>query len=61
CWFQVKVAQALYSGKHVIGCAATRLGKMLSFWIALLIAIEDGLDLMTFVVTPLNLLEIQNA
>jgi superfamily II DNA helicase RecQ len=57
---QVKIALALYSGKDVIGCAATGAGKTLSFWIPLLMALEDGLDKMTMVVTPLNLLGKQN-
>ena len=56
CWFQIKVAQALYAGKDVIGCAPTGAGKTLSFWIPLLMALKEGEDKMTFVVTPLNLL-----
>ena len=60
CWVQVQIALALYSGKDVIGCAATRSGKTLSFWIPLLMALEEGLDKMTIVVTPLNLLGKQN-
>jgi len=60
CWMQVKIALALYAGKDVIGCAATGAGKTLSFWIPLLMALEDGLDKMTIVVTPLNLLGKQN-
>ncbi|KAG6824263.1 hypothetical protein H0H92_007515 [Tricholoma furcatifolium] len=61
CWFQIKVALALRSGKDVVGCAATGAGKTLSFWIALLMALAEGEDKMIFVVTPLNLLGKQNA
>ena len=60
CWVQVKIALALYAGKDVIGCAATGSGKTLSFWIPLLKALEEGMDKMTIVVTPLNLLGKQN-
>jgi superfamily II DNA helicase RecQ len=60
CWFQVKVALALNAGKDVVGCAATGAGKTLSFWIPLLMVLEEGKDKMIFVVTPLNLLGKQN-
>ena len=61
CWYQIKIALALYyAGKDVITCAATGAGKTLSFWIALLMAMEAGEDKMIFVVTPLNLLGKQN-
>lgn len=60
CWFQVKVAMALYAGKDVVACAPTGAGKTLTFWIPVLMAIADGLDKMTMVVTPLNLLGKQN-
>ena len=60
CWYQVKTALALYAGKDVIGCAPTGAGKTLSFWIPLLMALEEGRDAMTIVVTPLNLLGKQN-
>jgi len=40
--------------------AATGAGKTLSFWIALLIVLEEGEDKMIFIVTPLNLLGKQN-
>lgn len=56
---QVKIALALYAGKDVIRCAATGSGKTLSFWIPLLMALEDRMDKMTMVVTPLNLLNKQ--
>ena len=60
CWLQIKIALALYAKKDVIGVAATGAGKTLSFWIALLMALEEGEDKMVFVVTPLNLLGKQN-
>ena len=60
CWFQVKVAQALHAGKDVVACAPTGAGKTLSFWIPLLMALEEGQDKMSIVVTPLNLLGQQN-
>ncbi|KAF8170078.1 P-loop containing nucleoside triphosphate hydrolase protein [Pholiota molesta] len=60
CWFQIKVALALHAGKDVIACAPTGAGKTLSFWIPLLMALEEGKDKLTIVVTPLNLLGKQN-
>ncbi|KAF9008449.1 P-loop containing nucleoside triphosphate hydrolase protein, partial [Cyathus striatus] len=57
---QIKVVLALYSGKHVIGCTATGTGKTLSFWIPLIMALEDGQDKMTIIITPLSLLGKQN-
>jgi len=57
---QVKIALMLYAGKDVIRYAATGTGKTLSFWIPLLMALEDEMDKMTIVVTPLNLLGKQN-
>ena len=60
CWLQIQIALALYAGNDVIACAATGAGKTLSFWIPLLMALEDGLDKMSIVVTPLNLLGKQN-
>jgi len=50
----------LYAGKDVIGCAPTGAGKTLSFWIPLLMALEEGHEAMTIIVTPLNLLGKQN-
>ena len=44
----------------MVGCAPTGAGKTMSFWIPLLMALEDGHDKMTVVVTPLNLLGKQN-
>lgn len=60
CWLQVKITLALRAGKDVVGIAATGAGKTLSFWLALLMALEDGDDKMVVVVTPLNLLGKQN-
>ena len=62
CWFQVKVAQALHAGslKDVVACAPMGAGKTLLFWIPLLMALEKGLDKMSIVVTPLNLLGQKN-
>jgi len=60
CWLQIKIMLVLYAGKDVVGVAATGAGKTLSFWIALLMALEEGEDKMIFVVTPLNLLGKQN-
>ncbi|KAF8235585.1 hypothetical protein L208DRAFT_1206909, partial [Tricholoma matsutake] len=56
CWFQIKVALAIYETKDVIGTAATSSGKTLLFWIALLMVLEDGEDKMEVIVTPLNIL-----
>lgn len=61
CWFQIQVAQALYlRQKDVVGISATGSGKTLSFWIPLIMALEEGKDVTTIVVTPLNLLGKQN-
>jgi len=60
CYFQIKVAQALYAGKDVVACAPTGAGKTLTFWIPVLMALEEGKDKMSIVVTPLNLLGKQN-
>ncbi|KAG6852510.1 hypothetical protein C0991_011335, partial [Blastosporella zonata] len=61
CLFQIKIAMALYEGKDVVGCAATGAGKTLSFWIPHLMSLADGKkDVLTFVVTPLNILGKQN-
>ena len=54
CWFQIQTALAIYKGKDVVGCAPTGAGKTLSFWIPLLMALEDKKDKMSFVVMPLN-------
>ncbi|KAJ3565032.1 hypothetical protein NP233_g7904 [Leucocoprinus birnbaumii] len=56
CWFQIEAAKAIYSGLDVIGVAPTGAGKTLSFWLALLMAIEDEKDRMLFIVSPLNVL-----
>src|ERR1700694_5870476 len=60
CYFQIKVAQALYAGKDVVACATTGAGKTLTFWIPILMALEEGKNKMSIVVTPLNLLGEQN-
>lgn len=61
CWFQVQVAQGLYIRRRdVVGISATGSGKTLSFWMPLLMALEDGRDVMTVVITPLNILGKQN-
>ncbi|KAF8237299.1 hypothetical protein L208DRAFT_1356404 [Tricholoma matsutake] len=60
CWLQIKIVLALYVKKDVVGVAATGARKTLLFWIALLMALEEGEDKMIFVVTPLNLLGKQN-
>ncbi|TFK37835.1 P-loop containing nucleoside triphosphate hydrolase protein, partial [Crucibulum laeve] len=60
CIYQVRVATKLYEGKDVIGGAPTGAGKTLSFFIPLLMALEDKLDKMSIIVTPLNLLGKQN-
>lgn len=46
--------------KDVVGISATGSGKTLSFWIPLLMALEEGHDKMTIVVTSLSLLGKQN-
>jgi superfamily II DNA/RNA helicase len=56
CWFQIKIALAIFQKKDVVGTAATGSGKTLTFWIALLMALEDGEDVMEFIITPLNIL-----
>ncbi|KZT73988.1 P-loop containing nucleoside triphosphate hydrolase protein, partial [Daedalea quercina L-15889] len=61
CLFQIKVARALREKKNdVVGVAATGIGKTLSFWIPLLMALEDKEDKCVIICTPLNLLGKQN-
>ncbi|GBE79278.1 hypothetical protein SCP_0204760 [Sparassis crispa] len=61
CLFQIKVAQALMERQNdVVAIAATGFGKTLSFWIPLLMALEDGEDKLIIIVTPLNILGKQN-
>jgi len=60
CWFQVQIALALFDGKDMVGIAPTGAGKTLSFWIPLLMALEEDESKMSFIVTPLNLLGEQN-
>ncbi|XP_006457381.1 hypothetical protein AGABI2DRAFT_50460, partial [Agaricus bisporus var. bisporus H97] len=60
CYYQIQVARAIYSGKHVIGCAPTGAGKTLSFWIPMLMAMEDRIKQdKILVISPLNLLAMQ--
>ena len=51
CWFQIQTALAIYEGKDVVGSAPTGAGKTLSFWMPLLMALEDEKNKMSFVVT----------
>ncbi|KIL65828.1 hypothetical protein M378DRAFT_47762, partial [Amanita muscaria Koide BX008] len=60
CLLQIQAALALYGGNDVVVSAATGFGKTLTFWIPLLMALEEGQDKIIFVVTPLNLLGRQN-
>ena len=60
CYFQIQVAQALYAGKDVVACAPTGAGKTLTFWIPILMTLKEGVDKMSIVVMPLNLLGKQN-
>ncbi|OCH85845.1 P-loop containing nucleoside triphosphate hydrolase protein [Obba rivulosa] len=62
CLFQLKISRSLYKKQNdVIAIAATGSGKTLSFWIPLLMALEDKQDKFIIVVTPLNILGWQNA
>ena len=61
CWLQVQAALAVYGGNDVVVCAATGFGKTLTFWIPILMALEEGRNKVSIVVTPLNLLEIGRA
>lgn len=62
CWFQIQVALALHAGNDVVGKAPTGMGKTLSFFIALLMALAEDPDsnARIIIVTPLNLLGKQN-
>lgn len=60
CLLQIQAALALYAGNDVVVSAATGFGKTLTFWIPLLMALEECRDKVVFVVTPLNLLGRQN-
>ena len=60
CWLQVQAALAVYGGNDVIVCAATGFGKTLTFWILLLMALEEGRDKVSIIITPLNFLSKQN-
>jgi superfamily II DNA/RNA helicase len=61
CWYQIEAAKALYAGQDVIGCVPTGAGKTMSFWIPLLMAQEDKLNKILFIISPLNVLAKQNA
>ncbi|PCH39772.1 nucleoside triphosphate hydrolase protein [Wolfiporia cocos MD-104 SS10] len=61
CLFQIHVALELYKKRNdVVAVAATGFSKTLSFWIPLLMALDDGKDIFIIIVTPLNLLGKQN-
>ncbi|KAH6891606.1 P-loop containing nucleoside triphosphate hydrolase protein [Coprinopsis sp. MPI-PUGE-AT-0042] len=61
CHIQLQIIQNLYQKKDVVSCLPTRAGKTLTFWMPVLMAIEDGhKSAITFVITPLNLLSKQN-
>ncbi|OCH86117.1 P-loop containing nucleoside triphosphate hydrolase protein [Obba rivulosa] len=58
----LKISRSLYEKQNnVVTIAATGSGKTLSFWIPLLMALEDKQDKFIIVVTPLNILGRQNA
>ncbi|EIN09493.1 P-loop containing nucleoside triphosphate hydrolase protein, partial [Punctularia strigosozonata HHB-11173 SS5] len=62
CLWQIRVGQSLAAGKDVVGVAATGAGKTMTFYIRLLMALEDGEgDRMMIIVTPLNILGKQNS
>ena len=44
----------------MVACAPTGAGKTLTFWIPILMTLKEGVDKMSIVVTPLNLLGKQN-
>ncbi|KAF7969902.1 hypothetical protein HWV62_25567 [Athelia sp. TMB] len=62
CWFQIRIAFALHAGNDVVGKAPTGMGKTLSFFIALLMALAENPEsnVCIIIVTPLNLLGKQN-
>ncbi|TFK18252.1 P-loop containing nucleoside triphosphate hydrolase protein [Coprinopsis marcescibilis] len=61
CYPQLQIIQNIQKGLDVIACLPTGAGKTLTFWMPVLMAIEEGSkDAMTFVITPLNLLGKQN-
>ncbi|KAH6893859.1 P-loop containing nucleoside triphosphate hydrolase protein [Coprinopsis sp. MPI-PUGE-AT-0042] len=61
CYSQIEIIKQLSCKKDVIACLPTGAGKTLTFWMPLLMALEEGKkDSLTFVVTPLNILGKQN-
>jgi ATP-dependent helicase YprA (DUF1998 family) len=56
CWFQIQIALTIYQKKDIVATAATGSGKTLSFWIPILMVLEDGEDVTEFIITPLNIL-----
>ncbi|EPQ53958.1 P-loop containing nucleoside triphosphate hydrolase protein, partial [Gloeophyllum trabeum ATCC 11539] len=61
CLWQIRVAQSLREKKNdVVLVAATGSGKTLSFWMPLLMALEEGEDKFIIIITPLNVLGKQN-
>ncbi|KAF7981237.1 hypothetical protein HWV62_34599 [Athelia sp. TMB] len=62
CWFQIKVAEALYAKKDVVGIAPTGSGKTLSFFGGLVMAMEEDPmgGHMVIIASPLSLLSKQN-
>ncbi|KAJ8519088.1 hypothetical protein ONZ45_g3924 [Pleurotus djamor] len=58
----MEAAKSLYEGHDTVLCAGTGAGKTLTFWIPLLMALEDGRSSsVIIIVTPLNILGQQNA
>ncbi|KAJ8503631.1 hypothetical protein ONZ45_g10688 [Pleurotus djamor] len=58
----MEAAKALYEGHDTVLCAGTGAGKTLTFWIPLLMGLEDGRPgSVIIIVTPLNILGQQNA
>ncbi|KAJ3768391.1 P-loop containing nucleoside triphosphate hydrolase protein [Lentinula raphanica] len=53
CWRQIKPALALHEGKDVVNIAGTGSGKTITFLLCLLMALDDGKDVMVFGVTSL--------
>ena len=62
CWFQIKVAEALYANKDVVGIAPTGSGKTLAFFGGPVMAMEEDPagEHMVIIASPLSLLSKQN-